>query len=627
MLCIFAEEKHVPHIKRVAGSTAGVGVMGMMGNKGGAVIRLQLHDTTLCFVAAHLAAHRDNVAGRNADFANIIQKTQFEQEPPTKQELEEMGEIAKLANNEGAMDMLSGGASGDRTFGILDHDFVFYIGDFNYRIVEGITTDEVFARVEAGDLAWLRENDQLNVERENGNVFQGFQEGFGDEVPPFEPTYKFQPKTSLYERRPDKKLRAPAWCDRILWLAKKFDHIEQLSYKSTMDLRISDHKPVSALFQAKCKTVVVERKRNVYLDVIRMLDRWENDSLPKVELEGASVSFGPVRYLVESQASVWISNTSQVIAHWRFTPKFEETALCKRWLHIEPTYGMLIPGERAEIVIRALVDNETAQDLNGGKDTLQDIIVLHLENGPDKFIDVSGEYARSCFGCTLEELVCTTEPIRNVPIASSPDGHRHFSSTQNGATLSVPKELWRMVDAIYQRGLQERNLFLTQGNPAEVQTIRESVDTGTEFDACSVYSMADALWSFLNSLADPVIPPSLFPNMEIDAQSIQPWSRRFLEQLPPVNYNVFVYMISFFREVLLHSEANRLTPAKLAVVCCNCMVKSESEDNDEREMQRKHSLQLIISHFLTVSQGGGVRVASTHAAHPPRPTHHPAPNI
>ena len=91
--------------------------------------------------------------------------------------------------------------------------------------------------------------------------------------------------------------------------------------------------------------------------------------------------------------------------------------------------------------------------------------------------------------------------------------------------------------------------------------------------------------------------------MEIDAQSIQPWSRRFLEQLPPVNYNVFVYMISFFREVLLHSEANRLTPAKLAVVCCNCMVKSESEDNDEREMQRKHSLQLIISHFLTV---GGV---------------------
>ncbi len=33
----------------------------------------------------------------------------------------------------------------------------------------------------------------------------------------FRPTYKFQPGTSTYEQRPEKKLRAPAWCDRILW--------------------------------------------------------------------------------------------------------------------------------------------------------------------------------------------------------------------------------------------------------------------------------------------------------------------------------------------------------------------------------------------------------------------------
>lgn len=33
----------------------------------------------------------------------------------------------------------------------------------------------------------------------------------------FKPTYKYQPGTDLYEQRPDKKLRAPAWCDRILW--------------------------------------------------------------------------------------------------------------------------------------------------------------------------------------------------------------------------------------------------------------------------------------------------------------------------------------------------------------------------------------------------------------------------
>jgi len=82
---------------------------------------------------------------------------------------------------------------------------------------------------------------------------------------------------------------------------------------------------------------------------------------------------------------------------------------------------------------------------------------------------------------------------------------------------------------------------LTQGNPVEVDRVRESLDTGSEFDpTCSVYSLADALWAFLNDLAEPVIPPSLFPTMEIDAQSIQPWSRRFLELLPPINYNVSI---------------------------------------------------------------------------------------
>jgi inositol polyphosphate 5-phosphatase INPP5B/F len=242
----------------------------------------------------------------------------------------------------------------------MDHDLVIFFGDFNYRIIEGMSTEEVFEKVMNKDLDMLRENDQLNVERKLGNVFQDFREGFNGVNPPFEPTYKFQPKTSLYERRPDKKFRAPAWCDRILWHAKNFDHIKQLSYYAAWGLEISDHKPVASLFEVKCERVVIEQKRDAYTDVIRMLDRWENDSLPKVELEADNIMFGPVRYMVESKKSVWISNTSQVIAHWRFTPKLEDNSLCKPWLRVEPNYGMLIPNERAEIVIHALVNNATA---------------------------------------------------------------------------------------------------------------------------------------------------------------------------------------------------------------------------------------------------------------------------
>ena len=82
---------------------------------------------------------------------------------------------------------------------------------------------------------------------------------------------------------------------------------------------------------------------------------------------------------------------------------------------------------------------------------------------------------------------------------------------------------------------------------------------------------------FLMTLVFPVIPESLLPSIELNEQNLRQWTRRFLEHLPPLNYNVFVYVVSFFREVLASQDFNRLTPDKVASICGACLSRFSSE--------------------------------------------------
>lgn len=159
LVCIFVKAPHKPRVKYVATDSVGVGVMGVMGNKGGVSIRLQFYDSTLCFVCTHLAAHRENVAGRNADFANVFSKTSFEIGEEAVKEVIRLGSLSQWA-------------TGTNSVGISDHDISFWFGDLNYRVDESIPTERVLELSKMNQLKELIEHDQLNVERAQGRVFQ-----------------------------------------------------------------------------------------------------------------------------------------------------------------------------------------------------------------------------------------------------------------------------------------------------------------------------------------------------------------------------------------------------------------------------------------------------------------------
>lgn len=145
------------------------------------------------------------------------------------------------------------------------------MGDFNYRLSD--PDNEVRAYIDGKDYAKAFKSDQLTVQRLARKAFGGF-----EEAPVlFHPSYKYDPGTDTFDT--SEKKRAPAWCDRVLW--RSGDRLESLLYTSHMDLKTSDHKPVSAIFQAsKVKIFRPEKMNEIQMEIVRELDKFENESMP-----------------------------------------------------------------------------------------------------------------------------------------------------------------------------------------------------------------------------------------------------------------------------------------------------------------------------------------------------------
>jgi phosphatidylinositol-bisphosphatase len=144
----------------------------------------------------------------------------------------------------------------------------------------------------------LHEHDQLNQSRSSKKSFVDYKEGRIT----FRPTYKYDPGTDVWDS--SEKGRAPAWCDRIMWRSfgyyikgtqrhaqvDDFEIVLQKAYRSHPKLRLSDHKPVSALFDVKIKVVNAEKQKKIYEDIMKRMDKLENEFLPQVELDSLEAS-------------------------------------------------------------------------------------------------------------------------------------------------------------------------------------------------------------------------------------------------------------------------------------------------------------------------------------------------
>jgi hypothetical protein len=178
-LAVFARITLLHSVKDVQMGSAATGAGGLLGNKGGCAIRFQCYDTSLCFVSAHLAAHRNAVAARNDDYATITTKKMFinsllpvpavVSNKGTGMRAKQIGAASRIIGSPAERHMASASTVGKQgkdevqqvkariqtleqdydiqsivkayQYTVLDHDLVFWVGDLNYRIIEEVPMD------------------------------------------------------------------------------------------------------------------------------------------------------------------------------------------------------------------------------------------------------------------------------------------------------------------------------------------------------------------------------------------------------------------------------------------------------------------------------------------------------
>ncbi|XP_035873302.1 synaptojanin-1 isoform X4 [Phyllostomus discolor] len=271
-LFVFIRPQHAPFIRDVAVDTVKTGMGGAAGNKGAVAIRMLFHTTSLCFVCSHFAAGQSQVKERNEDFAEIVRKLSFP-----------MGRM------------------------LFSHDYVFWCGDFNYRI--DLPNEEVKELIRQQDWDSLTAGDQLTNQKNAGQIFRGFLEG----KVTFAPTYKYDLFSEDYDT--SEKCRTPAWTDRVLWRRRKwpFDRSAEdldllnasfqdgskilytwtpgtLLHYGRAELKTSDHRPVVALLDVDVFEVDAEERQSVYKDVVAT--QGPPDGTVLVSVSGAAPELG-----------------------------------------------------------------------------------------------------------------------------------------------------------------------------------------------------------------------------------------------------------------------------------------------------------------------------------------------
>ncbi|KAI4214075.1 MAG: hypothetical protein LQ351_003479 [Letrouitia transgressa] len=367
-------------------------------------------------------------------------------------------------------------------------------------------------------------------------------------------------------------------------------HFDLEYYTSHQQIVSSDHKPVNAVFSMTFNAVDQGVKAAVYKEVVQAHDRAENERQPGVTvdvdclartlLQDKTVDFEQIRYDWPKTREITVGNTTHVPATICFVEQSKIEAIAPSWLSIHFNRRpdnpgskdyTLLPGESVNISLTIHVTSiPHVRELNAKPEStraLDEVLILHVDNGMDHYVSVWGNWEHSVFGYPLSKSTPAAE-VENYDKLSLPKKIMIFSEEDyyldpiRKCVWSAPKEIFLMTELIRASVTEivkeasvkgcdfhppwARNYAWpfaiayedwTPANDVEAADLRlhlgEGLDARIHFPrrfgqmstlegkADMVEAMATTLITFLLSLEDGVFPESMFESMRLASIEIQ----------------------------------------------------------------------------------------------------------
>ncbi|KAM9849362.1 phosphoinositide-3-kinase, regulatory subunit 3b (gamma) isoform 1-T1 [Aulostomus maculatus] len=218
------------------------------------------------------------------------------------------------------------------------------------------------------------------------------------------------------------------------------------------------------------------------------------------------------------------------------------------------------------------------------------------------------------------------------PVPPTPGGPQTTTGPQPpGATAAsgseaellseaAPSVVWRLIDAIEKHGLSSESLYgapPASGGPAELRQALDSDLGSLDLDQYDVVSLTDALRGFLQDMAAPIIPSTVYSELVYTAQespSVDECGERLKRildspSIPQANHQLLVHLSRHLAHVSQHSQTS---PRLLGQAFAEAVFKPSPLSADVNPEHHVRILEALIA-------AGGLAEVQAAPALPPKP--------